>query len=409
MRRLFSMWFAALLVISVAGCSGGSDGSANEELLEAARDFEAYDWSQVAAGNRWQARAGLQAVELDNRFYVLGGRSPRAPMGTPIPGDSDLWADVWTSDDQGVSWQQVLETDTPGHWPARAYFQAVVLDSMIYVLGGQDFKVIENTACAGAPPQFCPPFIATSNFFNDVWRSPDGISWEQTSADAGWSKRAGLSSVVLNDEIYVMGGSQNDDSAIVAGPSPRIYFNDVWKSADGSNWTRLTDNAAWAPRAGAVLVVKDNFLYLLGGEDGFTCEPLPGCEAPYFNDVWRSADGENWELVTASAAWVARPGHQCGVIQSSIICFGGFGLVQNPVDVWVSEDGAAWRQLSGAPWNAQSPEDIKYDFDAFVINPDSAYPTPAIYTFGGDRETFDFSDPLNYLRVDDDVWRFALP
>ena len=32
----------------------------------------------------------------------------------------------------------------------------------------------------------------------------------------------------------------------------------------------------------------------------------------------------------------------------------------------------------------------------------------AIYTFGGDRETFDFTDPANYLRVDNDVWRYGL-
>ena len=34
---------------------------------------------------------------------------------------------------------------------------------------------------------------------------------------------------------------------------------------------------------------------------------------------------------------------------------------------------------------------------------------PSILTFGGDRETFDFTDPLNYLNVDNDVWRFAPP
>jgi len=29
------------------------------------------------------------------------------------------------------------------------------------------------------------------------------------------------------------------------------------------------------------------------------------------------------------------------------------------------------------------------------------------WDFGGGRETFNFVDPLNYLNVDDDVWRFA--
>ena len=32
-----------------------------------------------------------------------------------------------------------------------------------------------------------------------------------------------------------------------------------------------------------------------------------------------------------------------------------------------------------------------------------------MFTFGGDREAFNFADPTNYLRVDNDVWRFAPP
>jgi len=34
---------------------------------------------------------------------------------------------------------------------------------------------------------------------------------------------------------------------------------------------------------------------------------------------------------------------------------------------------------------------------------------PSIFTFGGARETFDFTDPANYLNVDNDVWQFSPP
>ena len=47
---------------------------------------------------------------------------------------------------------------------------------------------------------------------------------------------------------------------------------------------------------------------------------------------------------------------------------------------------------------APSPE-YRYSLD----------PAPAIFTFGGDRETFDFDDPENYLRIDDDIWKLSLP
>ncbi len=368
--RPLGVWLLCLALL--IGCG---DSSATEPP-----DFTSFEWTLINGDAQWEARAGLHVVALDQRFYLMGGRTP---LDSPIPGASDIWADVWVSDDRGASWEKILDTATPGHWPPRAYFQAVTKGGSIYVLGGQDFG-------------------AMSNFYNDVWRSSDGIAWERLTDDAGWEGRAGLRAVTFKDEIYIFGGSVNDDSAII-GPTgpPRIYFNDVWKSADGISWTELTSEAPWEKRAGAVVVVNGDFMFLLGGEAGFICAPEP-CEPPYFNDVWRSSDGSTWELVTDEAGWSPRPGHQCAVVSDNIVCFGGFGLDENPRDVWVSPDGATWTQVSDSPWNATTSEEIKYDFEAFSLD-------GAIYTFGGDRETFDFSDPNNYLRVDNDVWRYALP
>ena len=69
----------------------------------------------------------------------------------------------------------------------------------------------------------------------------------------------------------------------------------------------------------------------------------------------------------------------------------------------------SWEQVSDSPWNAGSPEEIKYDFDVLVVQGGQSGLRPSIFTFGGDRETFDFTDPTNYLNVDNDVWRFSLP
>ena len=95
-----------------------------------------YEWDLVNPQASWAARAGLQVVELNDQFYLMGGRTPRPPSDPPIPGDSDIWADVWSSDDRGESWSRILATDSDRHWSARAYFQAVTKDERIYVLGG---------------------------------------------------------------------------------------------------------------------------------------------------------------------------------------------------------------------------------------------------------------------------------
>ncbi len=77
--------------------------------------------------------------------------------------------------------------------------------------------------------------------------------------------------------------------------------------------------------------------------------------------------------------------------------------------MWASADGATWRLIEGAPWNATSEAGIRYDYDTLVAPGGPGTEGDAIYTFGGDRETFNFFDPTQWLNVDDDVWRFAGP
>lgn len=372
-------------------------------------EFEDFTWTEVNEDAPWAARAGLQVVELRHKFYLMGGRTPIDPAIIPVPGASQIWSDVWRSRDRGASWQRVLDTDGADHWPARAYFEAVTKGRHMYVLGGQDFTIIDNPVPGG------PPQIAVSQFFNDVWRSRNGVHWTRMTAAAGWDGRAGLSAVVHRGHIYVMGGSFNDDEAIGPQGPERVYFNDVWKSRNGRDWVQVTDDALWAARAGARVVSKNGYLYLVGGEAGFLCAPQP-CEPPYFNDVWRSRDGVEWEMVTADAPWAPRPGHVVVVYRNHMVLFGGFGLSNdptdpfgagNPRDVWVSRNGADWEQVSDSPWNAVSPAEIKYDFDALVARGGRGNWRQSIFTFGGDRETFDFTDFTNYLNVDNDVWRFA--
>ncbi len=178
-------------------------------------DISGYEWTLVNGEPGWAPRAGLQVLELRNKFYLMGGRTPIDPALIPIPGASTMWSDVWESDDAGKSWQQIVVTDLPSVWSPRAYFQAVTMKGRMYVLGGQDFKLVPNPDPAG------PPLVPDSDFFNDVWCSKDGINWSNKTAAAPWVGRAGLSAIVFKNEIYIMGGSFNDDPAIIGGPPQR--------------------------------------------------------------------------------------------------------------------------------------------------------------------------------------------
>jgi hypothetical protein len=399
MRRAKVFWsFAVALlfscsVVSAEGPKGGPS-------------FETYEWTEIRPTQffnplHWEPRAGLQAVELHNRLFVIAGRSPK---NTDIPRDSLIHGDVWASDDLGVNWVELLEdAESAGLWRNRAYFEAVTQGNHMYILGGQNFVAIPTPpfVCSTWPPELgpCPEFITVSDFFNDVWRSPDGVNWEEMSNEAPWEARAGLSAASFKGKLWVLAGSQNDDASI--GGLDRKFFNDVWYSNDGSEWHAATMNAPWEARAGGVALVKGGWLYLLGGEKGFT-DP-----ADYFNDVWRTKDGEHWELVTDSAGWSPRPGHKCEVLADYFVCIGGFGFPFNPMDIWVSKDGAIWEQVSDSPWNASSPDDIRYDFDMLTVKGGMGGQKPSIFTFGGDRETFILRPEVNFFRVENDVWSYS--
>jgi hypothetical protein len=386
------------------------DASANQRRSRGAgtgsrpADLNDYAWTEVNPSAPWAPRAGLESVALNGRFYVMGGRTPLPPPAPPFA--SIIQRDVWASDDRGASWEYLGEAP----WPERAFFESVTMDGYIYVMGGQSFDLV-------CPFPGCTPDqqIPVSQFYNDVYRSSDGIDWELMTDSAAWAPRAGLSAVVRRGWIYVFGGAQGDDEAI--GGTGREFFTDVHKSRDGRTWIEVTDEVPWRGRGGAATVVKDGWLYLLGGEEGFLLPP--------FGDVWRSRSGADWELVNEEA-WLPRSGHKCGVLTQSIVCFGGFNLFGNPMDVQVSRDGIYWAPLdpsgpASPPWMAETPDDIKYDFD--IVVDESGMPKQrTIHTFGGDRETFEFlplpmvgsppqppGDVEPDLRVDNDVWRFSLP
>lgn len=433
-RNVFGKLFLTVLIF-VFSSNGIPDGATLKH-----HNFNNWEWELIKENssneNMWSARAGLQALNHGGKFYILGGRTP---IDSDVFGASIIHGDVWKSRNKGKTWRKILSSNQPfpappQHWANRAYFQAVSQGKYMYVLGGQDFNVIANPGCAklDLPPGVpCPlPDIPFSQFFNDVWRSKDGVRWERRTAPTPanaknrWSPRAGASAVSFKGELYIMGGSLNDDAAIDGAAPERIYFNDVWKSKNGGKtWTNLTKNkdpdSRWSPRAGGIAVVNGDYIYMIGGEEGFLCpfnpafppDGQPPCiDPPYFNDVWRSKDGANWELVTDDAGWAPRPGHQVLVANNKFVLFGGFGLLENPQDVWVSKDGKIWDELDKGPWDDAGSDQIKYDFDAVVTKGYGKY-KDAIYTFGGDREIFDFSGnfPDNYKQVDNDVWKFSLP
>ncbi len=179
---------------------------------------------------------------------------------------------------------------------------------------------------------------------NEVWATADGAAWERVTPGAGWSPRLAAGAVVFQGRMWILGGTENyyfgDD---------RSLKNDVWSSADGKEWRQETAHAAWSPRAYLQAVVHDGKIWVLGGGNY-----VPRYQA--LNDVWSSADGVHWQRVAAHAPWPPRIWFSAVAYRERLWVLGGWTNhpSKNWGDVWYSRDGKNWKQLaSRVMWKAR--------------------------------------------------------
>ena len=202
---------------------------------------------------------------------------------------------VWKSID-GRNWQ--LVTDTPA-WTARVWHTATVHDGRIWLIGGYDGR-----------------------YFNDVWYSEDGASWQRATSTASWPGRCMHATVSVGGKLWVLGGRRDIESWWEKD------FNDVWSSADGVTWRRVSSGADWSKRYGMAALSWNGRLWVMGGTRLFRS-----------NDVWSSADGKRW-TAHGQADWSPRFALASTVFRDKVWVLGGKesgGRFTN--DVWYLERG----------------------------------------------------------------------
>ncbi len=109
----------------------------------------------------------------------------------------------------------------------------------------------------------------TATVYDDVWSSADGAHWTQAAATVAFSGRYAQTSVVYNNDLWVIGGN--------VGLAP--FLNDVYSSSDGANWNQVSPGAAFSGRCDHTSLVFNGKMWVLGGLDS-NSNPL--------NDVWHS-------------------------------------------------------------------------------------------------------------------------
>jgi hypothetical protein len=284
----------------------------------------AYQWTKCTEHAAFAPRDGAGALTYKNKMWLLGGWNPGDKVNFPKICNSE----VWTSTD-GIKWELVLKQ---APWEGRHCAGYVVFKDKMWIVGGD---------------------CNQGTYQKDVWNSDDGIKWSLVNDNVPWGPRSIHYTVVHNNKIFVMGGQTLPQFA----PAEEIFWDDVWSSENGKDWTKICEHVPWAPRCQiGGSAVKDGKIWVLGGG---TYDTPKKPQRLFYNDVWNSADGVHWNQVAKSTAWHPRQYHDVAVFDGRLWVMEGYNEKAAPKematpgnrkDVWHSADGVEWFEVPKTPW-----------------------------------------------------------
>lgn len=253
------------------------------------------EWTEVTRNAEWKNRFDFDAAVFHDKIWLAGGYNPgEMKMDT-------YYEDVWSSTD-GENWAK-LKNNAP--WLGRRGHQLVSFDNgdgeALYLIGG--FSVNEENGYR--------------QYNNDVWKSEDGIDWQEIKTTSfpiidsltqeevdsvsiiDWYPRKDHQCVVKQVDgvnyIFLIGGFTMQDN--ISGRYASKYFNDVWRSSNGIEWERVANNDFGIRSEHAVTVNSvTGKIYMHGGIHGLKFETgyNQSHSLPNYQAVWSSVDGVNW-------------------------------------------------------------------------------------------------------------------
>ncbi len=256
-------------------------------------------------------------VEYNDNVWVVGGH---VGFGPPYFTQTNQ---VWRSEN-GRNWLSV----SVDQFPARSGHTLTVINDRMYMIGGVNFD--------------------TSELFNDIWSSTDGLIW------------------TLEEDAAVFGDISNHTVTSFNGRWYLIYGSSVWSSLNGLDWTLETDTA-FESRNNHKTVVFNNELYVVGGLT---------TDASALNEIWKSSDAIQWEQVTPTGdIFQPRSNHTLTVYNNKAFLIAGRDGTTIYRDIYYSEDMTHWTSYE-LEEDADGSSDGLYSHNILLYN-------DAMWLFGG--------------------------
>ncbi|KAI9984756.1 hypothetical protein PInf_006183 [Phytophthora infestans] len=229
-----------------------------------------------------------------------GGTGPgtMAPLNARWMEFAVLKNDVWCSSDAGASWKLV----TPG----CAYPQS----ALVHKASRPELQCEDDDQCEGDASCQVDEATATGFCVCNMW-SPREFHAVAVFNNALFLS-GGFALVELgNCGVEENARKRPSGEEYACSGGYRAYLNDIWTSTDGQHWKMLTPHAEFTPRGEHSMVVFNSLLYIFGGRTGAskTEEGTGQAQTELLNDIWVSATGSTWTRVTEAAPWTPRAKH----------------------------------------------------------------------------------------------------
>ncbi len=196
------------------------------------------------------------------------------------------------------------------------------------------------------------PDFSFPTYSGEVWRSADGVAWTRVSDQAPCRDRMLHMVASFQGALYLMGGQHELDDGATA-------MNDVWKSLDGGvTWIRLPD-APWSRRAMVYSPAEHRGeLYVIGGGTYAGTDS----ERAYFNDVWKMTADERWVQVLPNGhdQFEPRQYHNVVSYDGKLWVIGGYNGIKQDLDsvYWSDDGGSNWHAIAAAAWGRSHADGI---------------------------------------------------
>ena len=293
-----------------------------------------YSWKKIKCAAEFAPRDGAGALVFNDSLRLIGGWNPLDKNNFPLICNNEVW-----SSHNGLNWVRTKDNTFVNKnfnplldWEGRHTAGYVLYKNKMWIIGGDANQ---------------------GKYISDIWNSSDGKNWNLINSEPPWSPRVLHHTFVFNGRIFVIGGQTLPQFA----SSEEKFFNDIWSSDDGIHWKKESDSSNFSPRGmiGGNAVFKGNVWILGGGTYNTPKSP----KRNFFNDVWNSKNGIDWNLVVNTSPWEPRQYHDITVWDNKLWIIGGVNKkFKNLNDVWFSENGLNWIELPNTPWKERHASSI---------------------------------------------------